>query len=69
MKDFFINQSKDQNVLIGGVTSLMDFTSNEISVRVKGGYILINGDKLLIERFDENEIFIKGKIHGVTTNV
>ena len=69
MKDFFIHQKQDTCVTIGGVVSLMDFAVDKIVVRVKGGLIEINGKNLIIERFDENEIIIVGKIYGVLTNV
>lgn len=69
MKDFFVHQSQDCNVVVGGVMSLMDFAVDKIVLRVKGGLIEITGQKLVIERFDENEITIVGKINGVLTNV
>ena len=69
MKDFFIHQNLDCSVLVGGVVSLMDFAPDKIIVRVKGGLIEINGKNLVIQRFDENEIIIVGKIYGVMTNV
>lgn len=69
MKDFFVHQNRDCEVLIGGVISLMDFAVDKIVVRVKNGLIEINGKNLVIGRFDENEITIVGKISGVLTNV
>ena len=69
MKDFFVHQNQDSNVLVGGVVSLMDFAVDKIVLRVKGGLIEINGKNLVIGRFDENEITIVGKISGVLTNV
>lgn len=69
MKDFFIHQNQDNNVIVGGVISLMDFAADKIVVRVKGGLIEVNGSNLVIQRFDENEINVVGKIHGVLTNV
>lgn len=69
MKDFFIHQSKNHSVVVGGVTSLMDFTTEEIVVRVKGGFVSVKGSNLVIQRFDENEIVIVGKICEVITNV
>lgn len=69
MKDFFVHQIKNQSVVVGGVVSLSDFASDSIVVRVKGGYLTINGSHLVIERFDENEIVITGKITEVLTSV
>lgn len=69
MKDFFVHQNQDASVLVGGVISLMDFAVDKIVVRVKGGLVEISGKNLVIQRFDENEIIIIGKICGVLTNV
>lgn len=69
MKDFFVHQNQDREVLVGGVMSLMDFAVDKIVLRVKGGLIEIVGKQLVIERFDENEITVTGKINGVLTNV
>ncbi len=69
MKDFFIHQNTDCEVVVGGVVSLMDFDVDKIILRVKGGLIEVNGKNLVIERFDENEIIVKGKVNGVLTNV
>ncbi len=69
MKDFFIHQERNRSLTIGGVVSLADFASDEIAVRVKGGFITVKGNNLVIQRFDENEIIIIGKIAEVITNV
>ena len=69
MKDYFIHQTQNHEVLIGGVLSLMDFAIDKIVVRVKNGLIETVGNHLIIKRFDENEIIITGKINGVLTNV
>ena len=69
MKDFFVHQNQNCEVVVGGVVSLMDFSVDKIVVRVKGGLIEIVGKELVIGRFDENEITVVGKICGVLTNV
>lgn len=69
MKDFFIHQNQNNSVMVGGVVSLMNFAVDNIVVRVKGGLVEINGQNLIIKRFDENEMIIVGKIVGVLTNV
>ena len=38
-------------------------------VRVGGGTVTVTGTGLVIERFDENEIIVVGKISGVATDV
>lgn len=57
------------SLTVGGVVSLADFASDEIVVRVKGGFITVKGSNLVIQRFDENEIIMVGKIGEVITNV
>lgn len=69
MKDFFIHQNQNNSVMVGGVLSLMNFAVDNIVVRVKGGLVEVNGQNLIIKRFDENEMTIVGKIVGVLTNV
>jgi hypothetical protein len=69
VRDFQINQYRNSKVVICGVASLLDFNSAEISLQVGGGNIVIGGQDLIIERFDENEIIIVGKIGRVETNV
>ncbi|MBR4419099.1 MAG: YabP/YqfC family sporulation protein [Clostridia bacterium] len=69
MKDFFIHQDQNNSVMVGGVVSLMNFAVDNIVVRVKGGLVEVNGQNLVIKRFDENEMIIVGKIVGVLTNV
>ena len=69
MKDFFVHQNQNCEVVVGGVVSLMDFSVDKIVVRVKCGLIEIVGKELVIGRFDENEITVVGKICGVLTNV
>lgn len=69
MKDFFIHQNRNRELILGGVISLIDFVNDRIEVRVKGGIISVIGNNLVIQRFDENEIVIAGKICEVLTNV
>ena len=68
MRDCIITQFGDSKIIVGGVKLLLDFVPDEISVRVGGGIVTVSGENLVIERFDENEIIIIGKIHGVTNN-
>ena len=69
MKNFFIHQNQNHEVVVGGVLSLMDFAADKIVLRVKGGLVEVCGNQLVIERFDENEITVIGQINGVVTNV
>ena len=67
MANYFIQQSGNKQVIIGGVRQLTEFNDEQVNVRVKGGQVQISGERLEIERFDENEIIVRGKIDGVNT--
>jgi hypothetical protein len=69
VRDWIITQYDNKKIVVGGVKLLVDFLPDEILIRVGGGIITICGEHLVIERFDENEIIIVGKIIGVNTNV
>ena len=67
MERFFISQTNNREVLVGGVRKLAEFDKSRVVVAVVGGQIVICGDGLKIARFDENEICISGKITTVET--
>ena len=67
MQKFFINQTDNSKIVIGGVRLLSGFDCENISVKVKAGAVNISGSGLKIERFDENEIEVIGKIENVET--
>jgi sporulation protein YqfC len=69
VRDWVITQFGNKKIVVGGVKLLVDFTPDEISIRVGGGIVTVCGENLVIARFDENEIIIVGKINGVTSNV
>jgi hypothetical protein len=64
---FFINQTNNNSVIVGGVRKLAEFDPTRVVVAVVGGSVTVLGDKLKIARFDENEICISGKIASVET--
>ena len=64
---YFINQKGNKSALIGGVRQLKEFLPTEIELRVIGGTVKIIGERLTIEHFDENEIYVKGKIDSIIT--
>jgi len=64
---FFINQTNNNGVTVGGVRKLAEFDRSRVVVAVSGGLITVLGDSLKIARFDENEISISGKIASVET--
>ena len=68
MERFFVNQTNNNSVTVGGVRKLTEFDSSRICLAVAGAQIVISGDSLKIARFDENEICVVGKIAGVETH-
>ena len=67
MEKYFINQKNNENVIVGGVRVLLEFSHEQIVLGVPGTRVVITGDKLKIARFDENEIAVVGKIINVQT--
>jgi len=65
---FFVSQTNNNSVIVGGVRKLAEFDRSRVVVAVVGGVITVLGDSLKIARFDENEICISGKIASVETS-
>ena len=57
---FFLNLS-NKNMTVGGVRQLIEFGNEEIELKIQNKTLKIAGEKLVIERFDENEIIISAK--------
>ena len=68
MEKYFINQSNNSSVVVGGVRTLADFSPEQVVVKVVGAKVVITGDKLKIARFDENEICVTGRVLNVETS-
>ena len=46
-------------------TSILDFSSTEISVKVNNKIVIVTGDDLVISKMDDDELLIKGKINNI----
>ena len=68
MKDFFIHQRQNREVVIGGVRMLAEFMTEIVTVSVSGATIVVEGKNLEIGYFNVNEICICGTIESVHTN-
>ena len=68
MKDFFIHQKQDKEVVVGGVKMLLDFLPDEVVLSVPTAQITIQGQNLEIGYFSIDEICICGTIQGVITS-
>ena len=69
MERYFINQTNNTAVVIGGIRVLSEFTTDIIVVTVYGAQITVTGTGFKIARFDENEIEVTGKIENVETTI
>ena len=68
MKDFFIHQKQDKEVVVGGVRMLLDFLPDEVTISVPSAQIVIQGQNLEIGYFNIDEICICGTIQSVLTS-
>lgn len=64
---YFVKQTNNRTVAIGGVKSLLEVSPTKVIVKVTGAIIEVIGDNFKIARFDENEIIISGQIQNVIT--
>ena len=46
-------------------TSILDFSSTEISVKVNNKIVIVTGDDLVISKMYDDELLIKGKINNM----
>lgn len=46
-------------------TSILDFSSTEISVKVNNKIVIVTGDDLVISKMYDDELLIKGKISNI----
>lgn len=46
-------------------TSILDFSSTEISVKVNNKIVIVTGDDLIISKMYDDELLIKGKINNI----
>ena len=46
-------------------TSILDFSSTEISVKVNSKIVIVTGDDLVISKMYDDELLIKGKINNI----
>lgn len=46
-------------------TSILDFSSTEISVKVNNKIVIVTGDDLVISKMYDDKLLIKGKINNI----
>lgn len=55
----------DNKIDIINYTSILDFSSTEISVKVNSKIVIVTGDDLVISKMYDDELLIKGKINNI----
>ena len=55
-------------VYLEGVKSIISFSSTQILVRVGGGNLLVQGERLKIKKYCIGDLVILGKINSVAKN-
>jgi len=63
---FFLSQRGLNNLTVGGVRFLDDFSDTCVCLRVDGASLTIEGEKLEISHFNVNEVLIKGSIEKIS---
>ncbi|MBO7156716.1 MAG: YabP/YqfC family sporulation protein [Clostridia bacterium] len=69
---FFIDNFKYKVTFVGGEALLVEghkgvlmYGLDEVVLRIKGGRLIIQGNTLVIEEINGEEVFIKGKISHI----
>ncbi len=55
-----------ESVKIENADGIATFTETGISVRIKGGLVLAEGDSLVIASMQEGEVVLQGKINSIS---
>ncbi|MBQ8178454.1 MAG: YabP/YqfC family sporulation protein [Clostridia bacterium] len=54
-----------KELMIEGHKGLSEYGENEISIRVRGGKIIVKGERLYIDEINHEEISIRGNICSI----
>lgn len=67
-KRYAIKVNGDESGLFSFVLGISRFSSTEIVLNIRGGSILVVGEKMFIGRYSEGDVLICGKITNITIN-
>lgn len=59
----------NEKLILEGCSSILDYQSEYIKLKLKKGFIIIMGNDFLISSFEEKKICIKGKIFSIEFTV
>lgn len=65
MSSFKIIMLSSKSLYIEGTAKISSYAKEEISIKVKGGFIIISGENLKIKEYNKNDVLIFGKIKSV----
>lgn len=65
LKEYNISMTGNGQLFVEGFEALKELSPKLLKLRVKNGFLTINGERLYVEYFGENEIMIRGVIHNI----
>lgn len=65
LKEYNISMVGNGQLFVEGFEAIKELGSEQLKLRVKNGFIVVNGKGLYVEYFGEGEIMLKGKIMNV----
>ncbi|MCL1901940.1 MAG: YabP/YqfC family sporulation protein [Firmicutes bacterium] len=66
LTSFKIIMLSDKSVYIEGSLKITSYSQTEISLKVKGGYLLVTGENLTVKEYCKSDLVICGHIKSVT---
>jgi len=66
LASFKVIMLSDKSIYIEGSLKITSYSIKEISIKVKGGYLLVTGENLAVKEYCKSDLLICGKIKSVT---
>ena len=57
--------TKGMAIVLSGIIGVSDFSDNSIGLRSHGGRIVVNGEKLFINVYENNSVEIVGRVEEI----
>lgn len=65
MSSFKIIMLSVKSIYVEGTVKISSYSKEEISIKVKGGFVIISGEDLKIKEYNKNDVYISGNIKGL----
>ena len=65
LSSFKVVMLSNKDVYIEGSLSISSYKKEEVCIKVKGGFIIIMGENMVIKEYNKSEVRIYGKIKGI----